>query len=147
MLYSVGSVTQLSHPRPDVFLSRGCAGKPSGEHLKTELIKHRPNCVSVPHTVEARDMSVCVCVCVCVCMTVCVLQIQELTLNNVKHEKSEERRKATQRSSRSSYFCILFDTVLHEKVIQTERARTSSSIFFINTDTEFIAYTRSETNP
>lgn len=27
--------------------------------LKTELIKHRPICVSAPHTVEARDVNVC----------------------------------------------------------------------------------------
>lgn len=62
MRYSVGSVTQLSHPRPDVFLSQGRAGKLSREHLKIELIKHRPNCVSAPHTRDPPRVRVCVCV-------------------------------------------------------------------------------------
>ena len=117
MLYSVGSVTQLSHPRPDVFLSQGRAGKPSREHLKTELIKHRLNCVSVPHAVGARDVCVCVCVCECECECVCgrLLQVQELILNNVKVKKSEELIRIILSSGPVCpcllFFCILFKSI------------------------------------
>lgn len=80
----------------------------------------------------------------------CVLHVQDLTLNNIKHEKAEEWRtisNAIRRLSHSPCLCILFDS--HLTPILKKKKRGFRPIFphCLSEDSKFIAFTFSEINP